>query len=89
MLFKRKMPNHIRISKIFMYDGFLCIKPQKGIFDMIYRAGMSVNWNKELKCLYYTRDNANYENKIETIKKAVESEYGINLFIDEKTKTLL
>lgn len=89
MLFKRKLPTDIRISKIFMYDGFLCIKTQKGNFDMIYRAGMSVNWNKDLKCLYYTRDSADNESKIETIKKAVQNEYGVNLFVDEKTKVLL
>ena len=85
---KKKLPTHIRVSKIFTQDGFLCVTPQEGNFDMIYRAGMSVNWNKELKCLYYTRDNMDNDGKIEAIKKAVNNEYGINLFTDEKTKIL-
>ncbi|MBQ8541559.1 MAG: hypothetical protein IJ435_08830 [Clostridia bacterium] len=88
-LLKKKLSTDIRISKIFMHDDFLCVKPQKGNFDMIYRAGMSVNWNKDLKCLYYTHDNADNEVKIETIKKAVNNEYGVNLFTDEKTKRLV
>ena len=85
---KKKLPINIHISKIFMNEGFLCVKPQKGNFDMIYRAGMSVNWNKELECLYYTRDNADNEAKIEAIKKAVNNEYGVNLFIDTRTRIL-
>lgn len=89
MLFKRKLPADIRISKVFTHNGFLCIKPQKGNFDMVYRTGMSIGLNKDLKCLYYTRDNMDNEGKTEVIKKAVRNEYGINLFTDEKTKVLI
>ena len=86
---KKKLPINIPISKIFINEGFLCVTPQEGNFDMIYRAGMSVNWNKELKYLYYTRGNMDNEAKIEAIKKAVNNEYYVNLFTDEKTKALI
>ncbi len=77
--------NEIKIERIFIHDNRLCVKVSSGIYDNIYRSGMSASWDENLNALYYSGRETTNDNKIDIIIKAMQNEYGINLVIDKNT----
>ncbi len=77
--------NEIKIEKIFIHNDRLCVKVSSGIYDKIYRSGMSVSWDEKLNVLYYSGRETTNDDKIDIIIKAMQNEYGINLVIDKNT----
>lgn len=77
--------NEIKIERIFIHDNRLCVKVSSGIYNNIYRSGMSVSWDENLKALYYSGRETTNDDKIDIIIKAMQNEYRINLVIDKNT----
>jgi hypothetical protein len=67
--------------------GQLCVRPAKGEFDLIYRAGMQVGWNPARRCLFSPKpDEWSYPRWFRQIVAAVASEYRVRLVLTAETR---
>jgi hypothetical protein len=68
-------------------SGRLCLTPEAGEFEHIYRATMEVYWDKDGGFLYASKPEAwSYLQWFKQIVAAVKGEYGCDLKITGVTK---
>ncbi len=72
-------------------DQRLFVRPSSTIFDYIYRSASEVHWNVESAYLYggplrATQPEFDYVMWFRKIVAAVKSEYGTELYMNDKTK---
>ena len=79
--------NKVNISLIFIDNNRICIKPQSGDYDFVYRSAMGVYWAKE-NCYLFPEIQGtwSYVQWFVQILKAVKNEYGCILYITDETK---
>ena len=64
----------------------LLVKPEKEVFDLIYRCACGVGWEKEGNCLFSPKpEKFTYIDWYGQIISAVKSEYGCQLKITSET----
>lgn len=70
-----------KITDIFMKDGYVHAKPERGTYPMIYRAAKGVYWDESTESLYY-KGKVSKETALKFIGEAMENEYYITIILE-------
>jgi len=77
----RKKSDKVKILEVLYQNDYYYVIPEKGSYEMIYRAARGVYWDKDSSSLYF-KGVTTCENALRIIAEAMKNEYGITLIFN-------